>query len=65
MARIVARFSLVIVSTALVCCLGLTLMTFVSIDKSRERTICLRMAQTAEDCSTPSWWEKILRRLVG
>lgn len=61
----VVKFAQVIISTALACFVALTLMTFVAIDRSRDRTTCYRAAHVAEECSAPSWWENILRRFIG
>ncbi|MDF9779303.1 hypothetical protein OKW11_006349 [Pseudomonas baetica] len=53
------------ITIALTCFIALTLMTIVAIDRSRDRTTCYRAAQAPETCSTPSWWEIILRRSIG
>ncbi|MGF6282144.1 hypothetical protein ABH908_000370 [Pseudomonas frederiksbergensis] len=54
-----------IVPIALVCFVALSALTIVAIDRSRDRTACYRAAQTPEECTTPSWWEDILRRTMG
>ncbi len=55
----------VLITTATVCVVSLVLMTLVAIDRSRDRTACYKATQMTEGCSTPSWWEEILRRNIG
>lgn len=61
----VANAATAIVTIALACFVALTLMTFVAIERSRDRTSCYRTAQVAEECPAISWWENILRRTIG
>lgn len=54
-----------IITIAFTSLIALTLITIVAIDRSRDRTTCYRAAQAPESCSSPSWWENILRRSIG
>lgn len=49
---------------ALLCFIALTLATLLAINKSQNRTTCLRSAQAVEECPVPSSWENLLRRAI-
>jgi len=58
----VARTGQAVIVLALAFFMVATVVTFIAIEKSRSRTVCLRSAQSIDQCPVPSEWENLLRR---
>lgn len=55
-----------LVIIALTLATSLFVATVIASDKSRQRTACLKVAETSADlCPVPSDWENLLRRITG
>lgn len=64
---VVARFLQILkaaTALALLCFMALTLATLIAINKSQNRTTCLKSALAVEECPFPSRWENLLRRAI-
>lgn len=63
--RNTCRLSMGLIGVAIPVAIMLVVATVVATGKSRERTACLRSAQSVEQCPMPSGWETLLRRVTS